>query len=355
MPDYIENMAYAAETQTPWHGLGATLSPNASLERWIGEAGLNWKTVPLPVLVQGRERTKVAEGYQALVRSDNGDILDIVSSQYKPIQNSKMMSLMREFMEGIGVEMETAGSLKGGRVVWALGKIPTSGLTVNGDWHEAFVLVSTGHESGFAFQAQPTGMRVVCHNTLMFARGQESSARFRHNHRSRFTAQDAKDAYEIVSAGVLGLEQYAAQLERMQKISMGQEETQRYVLELLQPHLLAEAVREREIPIAGRQETGKGLLDQMLTERMEIDPERFNRPVKSLLDAIVEQPGAQPGTLANAFNGVTYYVDHRRGRSRDSGLAAAWFGEGARLKQKAYDLAGNIAEVSAAGAGRRAA
>ena len=36
-------MAYIG--QTPWHGLGQALTPNAPLETWQDEAGLNWEAI----------------------------------------------------------------------------------------------------------------------------------------------------------------------------------------------------------------------------------------------------------------------------------------------------------------------
>jgi len=356
MSDYVEQMAYATGTQKPWHGLGATLDAGASIERWTEQAGLDWKTFPLPIMVQGRETQRCAHDYRALVRSDTGDVLDVVSKQYKPVQNLTMMATMERFMSGLQVEMETAGSLKGGRIVWALGKVPNSRLSVSGDYHEAYVLVSTGHQSGYAFQARPTAERVVCINTLSMARGQKGNGKFHHNHRSRWTDATTADAYNIVSASIQGLEDYARQMERYQQISLGQEETQKYVLELLQPQLLNEALARtqagqyqgREIPKADDHVLGAQVLEQMLAPRVEIPTEDFSRPVKRMLEAITTQPGARPGTLANAFNGTTYYVDHVRGRNRDSGLTAAWFGAGANLKQNAYELAGNIAKIARA-------
>jgi len=44
------------------------------------------------------------------------------------------------------------------------------------------------------------------------------------------------------------------------------------------------------------------------------------------------------GTAWGLLNSVTEYVDHhRRARSAESRLDAAWFGQGAALKQKAWD------------------
>lgn len=34
------SMAYAENTATPWHGLGQTLTNDATVEKWIEEAGM---------------------------------------------------------------------------------------------------------------------------------------------------------------------------------------------------------------------------------------------------------------------------------------------------------------------------
>jgi hypothetical protein len=44
------------------------------------------------------------------------------------------------------------------------------------------------------------------------------------------------------------------------------------------------------------------------------------------------------GTAWGLLNGVTEFVDHhRRARTPDNRRDAAWFGQGAQLKQKAWD------------------
>ena len=44
-------------------------------------------------------------------------------------------------------------------------------------------------------------------------------------------------------------------------------------------------------------------------------------------------------TVWGAVNAVTQYVDHERGLKRETGLDAAWFGEGATLKDRAFSIA----------------
>ena len=75
----------------------------------------------------------------------------------------------------------------------------------------------------------------------------------------------------------------------------------------------------------------------------------LNRVGKTILDAILDSPGSDlpsaRGTWWGALNGVTYAVDHQLGKSEDTRLTSAWFGQRASLKQHALNLAYDYAVV----------
>src|SRR5690606_10854332 len=52
------------------------------------------------------------------------------------------------------------------------------------------------------------------------------------------------------------------------------------------------------------------------------------------------------GTLWGAYNAVTEYITHERGRSDDARVESAWFGEGARLARRALDVALEFARAA---------
>jgi hypothetical protein len=57
--------------------------------------------------------------------------------------------------------------------------------------------------------------------------------------------------------------------------------------------------------------------------------------------------GGVHGTAYGWLNAVTEYVDHeKRARSQDNRLVNAWFGDGAELKTKAYQMAVQMADGS---------
>ena len=74
-------MAYAGEV--PWHGLGTAVSNDLTPQQMQEKAGLDWT-------VQKEELTTasgaVVEGKQALVRSSDNKVLDVVGNGWNPVQ-----------------------------------------------------------------------------------------------------------------------------------------------------------------------------------------------------------------------------------------------------------------------------
>ena len=66
------------------------------------------------------------------------------------------------------------------------------------------------------------------------------------------------------------------------------------------------------------------------------------------LEVIDTQPGAEfaRGSWWQAFNAVTYLVDHEIGKSADSCLTSAWFGPNRNVKLKALETAVEFAEAA---------
>ena len=84
-----------------------------------------------------------------------------------------------------------------------------------------------------------------------------------------------------------------------------------------------------------------------------IDPTdgQLTRIAEDIKLATISSPGSQlesaRGTLWGAVNGVSWFCDHERGRSADTRLVSAWFGDSASLKVKAMSVA---LEMAVAGA-----
>lgn len=111
------------------------------------------------------------EGHQAIVRDDSWAVLATPTDQFKLIYHQVMGDLLEAYTEawrkaGAEVKFETAGSCRGGAMVWALVWLDEP-YTVKGDDSPTypFAALLNAHDGSAACKLLPTQVRVVCWNT----------------------------------------------------------------------------------------------------------------------------------------------------------------------------------------------
>ena len=77
MAHMVETMAYAG--QLPWHGLGVKVIDDLSPEQMMQKAGVDWTVEKQDMVTSGGSTVK---SKQALVRSSDGEVLDVVCLLY---------------------------------------------------------------------------------------------------------------------------------------------------------------------------------------------------------------------------------------------------------------------------------
>ena len=157
----VESMFYVREK--PWHGLGVRVeeAPTSAEALWL--AGLDWKVERRNIY---DARGDVIPGYGANTRDKDGLILGIVGKQYSIVQNEDAFAFT-DALVGEGITYETAGSLRNGKQVWLLGKMPERYIL--GDKVEPYICFTNTHDGSGAVRACMTPVRVVCNNTLNVA------------------------------------------------------------------------------------------------------------------------------------------------------------------------------------------
>jgi phage/plasmid-like protein (TIGR03299 family) len=160
----VETMAYAGEV--PWHGLGTPVPSDLTPDQMLEKAGLNWEVEKVPAYanVNGEQ---VEVGKSALVRTSDNRVLDVVGNDWNPLQNADAFDFFNDFVMAGDMDMHTAGSLLGGKRVWALAKVKDSFELFGGkDRVDNYLLFSNPHEYGMSIDIRMTPVRVVCNNTL---------------------------------------------------------------------------------------------------------------------------------------------------------------------------------------------
>jgi phage/plasmid-like protein (TIGR03299 family) len=169
--------SFASFREPAWHGLGTVFTEEKTTAEMLDLANLSNWNVRLEDMAIPAHLTSDKE-YQYVTRTnptDNTqtDILGVVGERYHVMQNEDLFSFGDNILDG-GGRWETAGSIKGGRVVFgALALERETILDPNGvsDKVKTYLLINTSHDGSIAIQASITPVRVVCANTLNLALG----------------------------------------------------------------------------------------------------------------------------------------------------------------------------------------
>lgn len=318
MAHQVETMAYAGEV--PWHGLGVPVSNDLSPVQMMEKAGLDWTVDECESFVEYRGE-KIPTGQKSLVRSSDAKVLTNVGPDWNPVQNEQAFEFFSEYVFAGDMEMHTAGSLKGGQVVWALAKVKESFEIFDGDQVDSYLLFSNPHQYGKSIDVRFTPIRVVCNNTLSLSLGMQSDRSVKIGHRVEFNPSEVKEALGIATEK---LATYREMAEYLGGKSFSMDKLIEYY-NTVYPRTSDKRVQDKKLSV-----------------------ETLSRNAKQCLDVLETQPGAEfaEGSWWQAYNSVTFVTDHLQGRSADNRMHSAWFGANQARKRTALETAIEFAEAA---------
>ena len=326
MAHEVETMAYA--NAVPWHGLGARVDQDVSVQEMLEAAGLNWELKQVPLQVAPSDRTPEAMvglpvlERSAWVRDTDNKVMAVAGPAWRPLQPAKTIEFMRNYVASGNATLETAGSLRGGKLVWGLAKLNHNFEVRAGDHVNGYLLITSPNEVGKAITVRTTTVRVVCANTMALAMaGGNGETHYRQTHMSDFDEEAAK-------AVVGNAHEQLAQAERnakiLDKLKLSASDA---ITKVLAPVFFPSTLKDKE------------LMEEIQT------PEGMPKRLLEIMTSIESSPGNAEiaGTGWAVLNGVTHWADHVYGRSAASRMDRAWMGDNARHKlaveQKLLELA----------------
>jgi phage/plasmid-like protein (TIGR03299 family) len=312
------SMAWAGTV--PWHGLGVKVADNLTAHEMMIAAQLDWKVEEIDTYAivkrtdaDGKRReVRVPTGMKALVRDSDDKVLTQVGKNWHPVQNEDAFDFFKQFIDAGEMEMNTAGSLNDGKMIFALAKVKDSFFNVfKGDVTEGYLLFSNPHEYGKSIDIRFTPVRVVCQNTISLALSGKSSNSLKVNHRRAFDAETVKETMGIAS---MKMDKYKEMAEFLGSKRTTKDTIKEYFGDLL----------------------GKSAVDK----------NKLSRTGEQAMELIETQPGANfaEGTWWQAFNTVTYMTNHILGRSNDTRMQSTWYGANQKLNADAMNLALEMAD-----------
>lgn len=289
-----------------WHGLGQIVDSCALSSDAISYAGLDYDVVKSPLFTTGITRDhgdsvtiyapgqSTVPGYFATQRTDTGQVLGVVGSDYRVVQNRDAFTFFDSIADGKGIRYETAGGLGNGERIFITAKIDDKIIVGKDDEIEQYLFLTNSHDGSGSITVAFTPVRVVCQNTLNAAVGSLSSAvRIRHTASAK---ERLASAHKMMGMAARISLQTEAVFNKWAKVRITGNQLRRLIQMAMAP--------------------GKETLGKIQDARFELLSTQFN----NLVDRVYEYAMASPeqnlpttaGTVFGAYNAVTGYFQNVR-------------------------------------------
>jgi phage/plasmid-like protein (TIGR03299 family) len=178
---------FASHREPAWHGLGTVFTEEVTdYMRMLDLAGLSgWNVREEDLHLDTTHDVEWEVSAKAIVATmgDTERVLGVTGSRYEIVQNEDAFSFLQSLHDG--ARWETAGALKGGRVVFgsmAFDRDFVLDPTGVADVVKSYLLVHTSHDGSTGVAGGVTPIRVVCQNTLNLAIGKGITQKFNIRH-----------------------------------------------------------------------------------------------------------------------------------------------------------------------------
>ena len=267
---------------------------------------MNWIAEEHPLMTgSGLEVTS----HKALVRNDTGKVISVVGKDYTPIQNNDSFAAFDILCKKYGAKWTRGVTMYGGRKTM-LQAVIGHGEVRKGDIIENRITGFNAFDGSSSWKLFDTPMRLVCLNGMRAADNASAiKVAIRHTKNAMYKYEEALRVFNV------------AQKQFMEFI-----ETSR---------ALAQKMIDRDKAI------------KLIREVFEIPAEQTTEEIpagkrvkmNTVYSLFREGKGNQGDSAYDFMNGVTEFVDHHSGKTGEDHEVYAMIGAGARMKQRAMNLA----------------
>jgi phage/plasmid-like protein (TIGR03299 family) len=247
-------------------------------------------------------------------RKDNNTILSTVGNLFMVLQNTSAGVPFDELTNGNLITYETAGAVKGGRIIWVLARVPKL-IRVGGfDEVNLYLLITYGHDGTMAVTIHPTCIRKRNGGTHVFELSQIEGGRYKSKHTNGMglRLEDMKGTLNKIVEWFLNT--YEPQCQSLFTKMINEEQVRKFI---------------EDLGFGGASAKSKGIADSIMR----------------LYETGVNSNGLDHSAWA-MYSAVVEFVDHERSTKKQGGsasegearLVSAWMGAGSQLKNEALRL-----------------
>lgn len=311
----FDTVSFVAGAEQPWHKTNCVeVPPNTPLMEVAKLSKQDWLMEKRKLFREIGQSYKEVLGQIAIVRTDIDHVLGFATEGYQLYQNEDGFRALQPFIDSGLARIETTGTLKNGKIVWALLRINTEDLVINGkDVLRRYVLASWGNDGKTGIRVGYVDVRVVCFNTLSAAHSSKLSQLVRLSHKGDVVS-NVNSVVETMDLTVQEFHATADQYKRMLDKRINDNDLRDYVKVVL------------------------GLVEK-----------DSNKKSTNIIDRVVDLAymgygnGGISNTVWGGLNAVTQYLSHNATRSADNRLQSLWFGGNNVVLKKAHEEAVRLA------------
>ena len=325
-------MATSTHNAPPWwevEGIKEAIrvNPDDSPQQWREQA-LNWEVLKAPVKFDGvnghREdirytQERVLDDRFVIYRNDTMDALTTDASKKYHIHSiDQLCEAMKLVCNHGGYRMNTIGSLRGGKEIWFMASTDDD-VNIAGEKFNRNVILGTSYDQTRKSFGICSDVAVVCSNTLNYAIDNAESV-FKFSHLKPYNALEVVGDLKKVEANQVVMQMT---IEKLADTKITPTETESYFQEIA-----------KLLPVP---------------QKYAKEPKAFTQQiVQQIADSYTKAKGAtlpnRVGTLHGATQAIVHFVDYKMlqtqtGESKSNRFGRAFFGDGAKLKNKAIDIA----------------
>lgn len=266
----------------PWQKTSTVLPGRMTVSEALEHSKLaGWNLRKAPLGVFGSDVT--IPGYYGVQRETDGKVLGVVQGRYHIVSNEDAFAWAEYLLGGDGALFTSAGSLKGGRVVFLVASTPFKVELTGADELETYLLISNRHDGSGQITCSIVTVRVVCANTLERSlAGALGTVQIRHTR----SAQDRLGEARRVLGMAQGATNRAGEIaEKMIADSMSDSRFSEFLARLLP--IDTEELTPRQVKA-------------VMKRREQIEEVYVDHPTVNMLDH----------TAWRAYNSVTFANDH---------------------------------------------
>lgn len=314
-------------SDAPWGDQGVTLKDAPTSAEAIKQAGLGWDVRLEPAGFMHNGAFIENPNKKMVVRCDNDQPLSVVGNVWTPMQNTDAFQFFDRFVaEGL-CEYNTAGYIQNGERIFVLAKIKADPIEVlKGDPVDSFFLLTNVHSGVSCGRVIFTNIRFFCTNVLPAMLRETKQLKIFHK------GDVLKKVSEVQAVIDMRQRDFAATMEQFKFLAS------KKLKGKMVDHYLDQVLSNDKVKIVnGRSKKEKDQSTHRNTK---------NRIIELMETGKGTDIKGVKGSYWGAYNGVTEFFTHHKGRVLDNRMKSMFYGESKEKSKKALEVALNMAQYA---------